>query len=331
MKRFTLIVVGIFITLNCFSQTSNWLWARQATGIDLQEGVSIATDAFGNVYATGYYTSAITFGSITLPTVTGRAIFIVKYSSTGIVLWAQKAGGTSVDNPRGITTDTAGNVYVTGIFQSATIVFGTYTLVNVNPGTTYDVFTAKYSPTGTVLWAKSAGGNSNDTGNAIITDSSGSVYITGYFSSPSIIFDTDTLINTSTGDMFFVKYDTGGNLLWAKCAGGGSTNVGTSVRTDKIGNEYVTGSFFSSSIVFDTTVLVNAGGFDIFVVKYDTNGNVIWAKSYGGTGGDFAHSITTDSLNNIYVTGDYSSPIIVFNPDTLINVDNTVVALICSL
>src|SRR5258707_1392540 len=102
--------------------------------------------------------------------------------------------------------------------------------------------------------------------------------------------------------------------LWAQSAGGtGQDNV-QSISTDAGSNVYVLGYFNSPSITFGTTSLTNAGGGanDLFIVKYDNSGNVIWAKSAGGTGQEFAYGITTDDSDNVYVTGYFQSPSITF-------------------
>jgi hypothetical protein len=98
------------------------------------------------------------------------------------------------------------------------------------------------------------------------------------------------------------------NWLWAKSAGGASYDYGQSIATDVNGNVYVTGYFYSPSLTFGTTTLTNMGLYDIFVVKYDANGNVLWAKSTGGTHLDEGYGISTDANGNVFVTGYFNSP-----------------------
>ncbi len=90
------------------------------------------------------------------------------------------------------------------------------------------MFVVKYDASGNVVWAKSAGGTSNDIGNGIAVDASGNSYVTGYFVSPTITFSTTTLTNASSGtsDMFVVKYDASGNVVWARSAGGTNYDSG---------------------------------------------------------------------------------------------------------
>ena len=119
-------------------------------------------------------------------------------------------------------------------------------------------------------WAKSAGGTTLDAGYSISTDAGGNVLVTGLFQSSSISFGSTTLTNAGGGylDIFVVKYDASGNALWAKSAGGTSSDDrGFAISTDASGNVLVTGSFQSSSITFGSITLTNAGSVDIFVAK----------------------------------------------------------------
>ena len=232
-------------------------------------------------------------------------------------LWANSAGGTTVDRGESIATDLNGNVLVTGFYSSAAITFGSITLTNASASGTDDIFIVKYDASGTVLWAKSAGGISDDFGRSITTDKDGNVLVTGGFSSPTITFGNMTLTNAVFNDIFVVKYDGSGNLLWAKSAGGNGIENGQSITTDAIGNVLITGIFDSPSLTFGTTTISNEGNSNIFVVKYDPSGNVLWAKSEGGTGGEFAQSISTDMSGNILVTGSFNGVSLTIGSTTL--------------
>ncbi len=232
--------------------------------------------------------------------------------------WAKSAGGNNTNVEQRIATDANGNVLVTGVFNSPTITFGTVTL------TTGSFFIVKYDASGNVLWAKSAGEQSQCYSRSIATDANGNVLVIGHFTSPTITFGTTTLINTNAfSDIFIVKYDANGNVLWAKSASGKTQDTGIGITTDANGNILVTGGFTSSTITFGITTLSNAdtslGGADIFIVKYDTNGNVLWAKSAGGNYSEFGTSVATDANGNVLVTGFFSSDTITFGIDTLTN------------
>ncbi len=310
-----------------YNALGNVLWAKSAGGKNsYDEGRSISTDASGNIFITGYYQGTPTFGTFTLTNSgQGTSMFLAKYDATGNVLWAKSATGNDDEEGRGISTDASGNVLVTGFFTSPTISFGTTTLNNIdNTGNTSDIFLVKYDPLGNVLWAKRAGGMSTDYGYSVSADPNGNVFVTGYFTSPTIIFGITTLTNAGGPDIFIVKYDVWGNVLWAKSAGGNFYDEGESVSTDGIGNVLITGNFQSSPITFGTNTLINTSGAnEIFIVKYDPSGNVLWAKSAGGASDDVGCSVSTDVNKNVLVTGYFNSPIITFSPNTLTNTDNS--------
>ncbi len=297
----------------------NVLWAKSAGGTGDDRGYSITTDVFGNVYVTGYFKSpTIVFDTITLTNSGSADVFTVKYDTNGNVLWAKRAGGSNLDFANSITTDGSGNVIVTGVFLSNSISFGSTTLTNPFVS---GMFIVKYSSSGTVIWAKKPQGTSygNDNGNYIITDISGNIYITGYFTSTTLTFDTISISAVTGNEMFIVKYSPTGSALWASRVGGFLNDSGNSIALDTAGNVYVIGTFSSPVIVFGSTSLTNASPTstdDIFILKYNSNGGKIWAKSMGGYKEDNGFSIASYSTG-FYITGSFLSDSIILGTQKL--------------
>ncbi|HLG33523.1 MAG TPA: SBBP repeat-containing protein [Bacteroidia bacterium] len=302
-----------------YNSAGNVLWAKSAGGIDSEVSFCASADSNGNVFVTGYFISpSVVFGTITLNN-TGYPysdIFIAKYDSAGNVLWAKSAGGVFPDAGYGVAADGNGNVFLTGNFTSASVTFGTTTLTATGGS---NFFITKYNSAGNVLWANTSGGSSTDYGNAAATDGSGNVYVTGYYSFFPVIFGTDTLSNAGQSDLFITKYDSLGNVLWTSSAGGSNIDIGISVATDAGGNVFMTGHFFSSSIAFATTVLNNNGNNDIFLVQYDSAGNVILAQSTGGSALESGQCVATGASDNVYVTGIFNSASVTFGTTVLNN------------
>jgi hypothetical protein len=318
-----LLTILIFALINLpnilFSQAPDWSWAKSSGSYGNDFGSSTSTDSFGNVFVTGTFNSdSISFGPITHFNIGAADMFIVKYDASGNVLWAKGSGATDTYS-YGISTDVFGNVYVTGRYGSAAITFGTITLVNSG---SWDIFIVKYDPNGNVLWAKSEGGPNSDYGFNTTTDDIGNVYISGRFDSPYITFGGNTVINGGNADMFIVKYDSIGNVLWANSFGAASDEVGNSIAADSNGNVYVTGYYVSPTIIIGLDTLTNSGGSDMFLVKYDSNGNIQWTKNAGGTGWDSGYSVDTDDSGYIYLTGYFHSPSIGLGAFTLTNTNN---------
>ena len=299
-----------------YDASGNVLWAKSAVNNvnGMSVGWSVCTDVFGNAYLTGYFLGAVSFGSYTLTSAGGYDIFLVKYDSSGNVLWAKSAGGTSSDAGSGVSTDPSGNAYLTGYFSSASITFGSFSLNNVGNG---DIFLAKYDSIGNVLWAKSAGGSGGDGANSIATDTLSNVYITGAFSSSLITFGPFTLTNVGSGSIFLAKYDSSGNVVWAKNTGGTGSDEGYYVVADVSGNAYLTGRYSSPSIIFGADTLVNMGGYDAFLARYDSSGNVRWAKGIGGTVLEQGFCVAIDKSYRTYITGGFTSPSLTFDSITV--------------
>lgn len=322
-----ILCAAVFLSVFCssvtLSQTLSWQWAHGAghTGEDMAE--SIVADDSGYVYATGSFASAtITFGAFTLTNAgVGTAdIILVKYNSNGTVVWAKSFGSADGDIGHGISLDANGNVYLTGWFSSSMVTMGNHVLLNSGNGTA-DVFVAKFTPSGNTLWAKSAGGIGADVAYSIAADVTGNTYITGMFLSPSATFGAHTLNNAggNAADIFIVCYNASGAVLWAKSAGGPAADIGYSAAVDANGNAYFTGWFASPSLSFGTNTITNAGGNDLFAVKYDATGNALWIRNVGGTGNEMGNSIASDNSGNIFIAGSFDSPSLSIGNATLTN------------
>ena len=327
MKKTILILAIISLIYQVsYAQAPGWQWAKSAGGVNEDEVITGVVDGIGNIYAAGYFESPImTFGSHTITNVGSDDNYLVKYDANGNVIWVKRSGGTCEDWINAVAVDSLGNVYVAGFFSSPIIAFDSISLMNTDTSChNYDLFLAKYDSSGNILWAKSVGGVNFQRANSIAIDTSGNIYVTGLFSSPNVTFGSYILTGNGEADVFLVKYDPNGNVIWAKSAGGPNIENVCSVVIDTFGNIIIAGAY-TLHITFGTytfTTLTN-GPHDIFLVKYDPNGNVIWAKSAGGPLDDEPNSISTDYQGNIFVAGYFYSQIITFDGDTLFNACTT--------
>ncbi len=235
--------------------------------------------------------------------------------------WAKSSGGISNDKGESITTDINGNIYVTGSFKSPSITIGTTVFTNADTSGLNscfdDLLIVKYDLNGNVIWAHCMGGTQNDYGVGITTDINGNIYVVGSFFSSAITFGNITLTSTGSMNFFIVKYNSSGNVIWAKSSTGSS--AGRGICADVHGNIYVIGDFNSATIALDSVVLTSVGSLDLFLAKYDTLGNVIWAKNAGGTDAEIGQSINVNANGNIFVTGQFHSPSVSFGSSTITN------------
>jgi hypothetical protein len=315
------------------------LWARRISGSSGDQISSVSVDSSGNVIVTGYYFSNplviyaaddSTF-AFTLSKSGFNDAFVVKYNSSGTPVWARRIGGTNDEYSSSSSTDSSGNVIVTGTYFSSLNIFAAndstsaFTLANsgVNDG-----YVVKYDSSGTPLWARRMGGTDNDNPNSVRTDSSGNVIVFVAYNSATLnIFAANgstvsfSLANSGQNDSVVVKYDSSGTPLWVRRLSGTLTEYGQSISTDSSGNIIVTGYYTSSTMNIlaanGTTVsftLTNTNtNNDSFVVKYDSSGTPLWARRISGTGSDIINSVSTDSSGNIVVAGTYTSTSLSFS------------------
>jgi gliding motility-associated-like protein len=246
-------------------------------------------------------------------------------------LWAHGNSGGGMDGwPCAV--DPAGNVFAAGItFNNNPVAFGTVSVPNIGVGI-YQSIIVKYDPNGTVQWANgTTNGDSYLMG--ITTDKNGNSFMFGTINSPSLQIGAITLTNpiSPKSQYFIAKYDPSGNVLWAVNAGNapGTVSVTTisyvmgtgGIATDANGNVYITTSFKVPSVTIGTYTLTNADPSgstqDVLIAKYDPSGNLVWAKSAGGTGDDQAFGITATDAGDVYIAGEFQSPSIAFGPSVI--------------
>ena len=234
-------------------------------------------------------------------------------AQTPVLSWAHTFGEASGDFGQGLVTDPMGNVYLTGNF-SGTVDFdpGTGVFELTAMGGNADIFVLKLTSSGDFVWAIAMGGAAYDAGRAIGIDDNGDLFITGRFGG-TVDFDpgsgTTNLISNGLDDVFVCKYTEAGDLLWAGSFGSTSFEIGQDVVIDGGGNALLTGNF-TGTVDFDpgpgVTNLTSTGDFDQFVVKWDGDGNLVWAKQLGGNSFDLGVTIDVDTLGNVYTAGHFS-------------------------
>ena len=262
------------VFLQKYDQSCHLLFTEQwgGAGNDVPRG--IAVDAGDNVYITG---STDSFGNGL------TQIFLLKYSSVGELQWSKTFGGSKNDFGNSVAVDTYGNVYVAGTTNS----YGAGAA---------DIILLKYDSSGNLLYYRTWGGTQNDYGTGVAVDSGGYVYVTGY---------TYRLGPTpGTSAVVLLKYDPSGNKLFQQTWGGTFNDFATGIAVDLDGHVYVVG--------YTKTNAITPGVPSAFLLKYDSSGNLLFQRFWGGNRGDFAYAVAVDTQENVYVTG-YSYS---FGPNT---------------
>lgn len=336
MKKIKLFLLASLL-LNNIINAQSWVWANNtAASSSREDAYYVKTDATGNVYVAGvFYGPTVTFGSVTLSN-SGSGysdVFLVKYSSSGSVIWAKRAGGSNVDEVTGLVIDAAGNILISGYFASSSITFGTTTLINTSGGTN-DTYTTKYDPNGNVLWSKAIGGWENETSYSLCTDAANNVYIVGAYNSYTLSAGSFSLINSSssvnTYDGYIIKYNSVGNTAWANSISGlnyfDDEFVNTVISDVSGANIYVTGSFMYG-VAIGTNTITNGSNTerDLFFAKFNAStGNHVTSSHIAGVGLEQPSGMARDASNNIYITGIYDSGTLTFGTHTINNNSATV-------
>ena len=216
--------------------------------------------------------------------------------------------------------DAAGNVYLAGNFTN-TVVLGGTTLSSLGG---VDVFVAKFNPVSNQFaWAQRAGGTGMDYATALAVSGT-SVYVAGYFASPTAAFGSATLTSAGGEDVFVAKLiDAGstGGFTWAQRAGGTGNDQASALALSGT-SVYVAGAFAGATAGFGSATLINSSGLnDVFVAKLsDTGptGSFAWAQRAGGMGNEQAFALAV-SGTSVYVAGPFASLTAGFGPTTLAN------------
>jgi len=203
------------------------------------------------------------------------------------VVWAKTLAGYYFDQSNGLALDHLGNIYIVG---------DSYGTIEGNTAVgAGDILVAKFNSTGNVLWVRFMGTSFIEDGNAIAVDSSGNVYITGK------TYTTGSLegqISSGSGDVVIAKYDTDGNLGWVRLLGSSDGEEGHSIVFDPSGYLYIAGD--TCGTLDGNSPLESE---DIFLAKYDINGNKIWVKLLGSTRYARSPDIALNAEGNILMTG----------------------------
>lgn len=281
------------------------LWSRVegSPGDDVARG--IATDAQGNTFITGSYSALAQFGGNTLGVQGDADVFVAKYGPDGDFLWVAHGGGPFDEQGSAVATDAEGNVFVCGRYRS-TCVFGAFTIGTANNN--FDAFLAKLDADGNWLWVRRAGDMGGEEATAVAVDGAGNCYITGWFSSPIAVFSSHQVSSVGGADIFLAKYGPTGTCIWVTSAGSGSSDQGNALALDDLGRPYVSGVVAGDTAHFGDISLPPEHGEadDLFLARYNAEGDCIWAVRAGGPGGDAATGLSFIERDVCVLSGQFT-------------------------
>lgn len=292
------VLLALSITVSVAEQPFDFIWAQRAGGFPN----SLAIDGQKNTYVCGYFYGTALFGSTNI-TSTATSAFLAKHDGEGNFQWVRALGSDSYAEAGAVAVNASGGVYVAGRFHGVSVSFGNTNLTSNGGGIHEDLFLAKYDTNGTFLWVQQFPGRPSTSRavTAAAVDGTGNIYITGNFAQGAT-FGAFSLSGNVNGSLFLAKFDSNGTCLWARAASGSLGTYAQGLATDPAGNPILTGHFQGSGS-FGTNNLSSAGSWDIFLMKYNPTGDVLWVRQAGGADDDYGYGVAVDSGSNIFSVG----------------------------
>ncbi len=325
---------GYDIYVAKFDSSNNFIWGRVANGaVNIPDSLSIdgatciALDNDGNVYIGGSFVKTLNFkdgnGNVVQNLSDGRndnnlnfEMFVAKYTTDGKFLWAEGGNSISVGDPNdlaaGLNTvsdivfDFDGYPYIAGTYSGKNFLGDSVSEVGGS-----DCFLASLYKDGSgAYWESVTGTPDNDYGMSITTDTLGYLNLLGVIGKGIMqLPDTSYTWNNNTGlnDTFISSYDINGKWYYSSFVGAGDFIIGNSMATGENGDTFLTGYFSGTSSFAGSTITLNSDstGRDGYMVRYDLNGNAIWARKFGYSTDVESNRITVDKDNNSYVMGTF--------------------------
>ena len=316
------------ITLNKYSTTNGMVikysedgnidWGKGFGDVSLNEVIS---NEGNSITVGGIYTcSELKIDTdITLTNPRNNCGVIIKFDSYGNGKWGKNIGGCQYMNITGMIEAEDKEIVTIGTFQNGTLNIDGLTSINnaSNTDTMLIKLNEKMIPNIDLMYSKSIGGSNTDAITSIKNTKDNGYIAGGYFRSSSMTIDGNTIRTKGDNDGLLIRYDNNGSANWVKSFGGSGDDKIQSVSETEEGN-YIVGGYFSGNITINENRINSNGSTDALIIKYDNNGDIIWANSFGGTGSDGINSVLKTKDEGCIAVG-YFTNSIVLNHETVVS------------
>jgi len=290
----------LFVAALDRSGEPQWLWT--AGGIDSDGANAVASAPDGGWLVGGSFSQTAEFQGTTLKSRGGTDAMLIKLAANGDVQWVRQFGGRYNDTISHLAVDPRGNVYVQGVFRD-TADWGGQPLT-AHGGSDNDIVLAKYDVNGDHLWSKGFGNAFNDVAGGLAVDPAGNITMVGSFDKSVSFGRGDDHRSSGEADAFIARFATDGTLAWARTYGAEREDIAFGVGTDAAGAS-VTIGWFQGSVDFGAGPLVSKGNKDVFALKLDARGGLVWAQSFGDHDHDQGRGVAIDDSGAAIIVGIY--------------------------
>lgn len=261
----------------------------------------------GSSIVTSEYSTNMTLGGFSLTHSGGADAFIAKLDAAGQPLWAKTLSGSDDDWLSQVAIDQQGNVVVVGEYSSMAQ-FNGVSLPYVGDN---EAFVAKLNENGEVLWTRQITNTGSADLQEVAIDGFGNIFVFGQYTQ-TLTIDTVNFSAGTSPNLLLVKYSPDGSINWVKSFGGTGIENALGIWVSDAGEAYCLGSFNWGTTI--GSIAITGGGlYDVLLFSVNPNGDVIWAKGYGGTGTDNGFGITGDNQGHIYACGSYMNTMAIDN------------------
>jgi hypothetical protein len=275
-----------------------WLWT--AGGVDSDGANTVAPAPDGGWLVGGSFTASAEFQQTTLKSRGGTDAMLIKLAANGDVEWVKQFGGRYNDTITHLATDARGNIYVQGIFRDVADWGGKP--LTAHGGADNDIVLAKYDVNGDHLWSQNFGNAFNDVAGGLTVDPAGNLTMVGSFDKSISFGPGDEHVSLGEADAFVARYTTEGKLAWARTYGADREDIAYGVAADAAGNT-VTVGWFQGAVDFGKGALVSKGNKDVFALKLDASGALVWAQRWGDRDHDQGRAVAVDDQGAAIVVG----------------------------
>jgi hypothetical protein len=276
------------------------VWETRLGAADYDYIQKVAVTPAGDVILAGYFYGTTLLGTDEYTAYGSQDIFIAAFDGEGNFLWSERAGGGMADYISSIDVDADNNIIISGYFYGE-IDFGDTLLT---AAASSDIFIARYSPEGELLWALAAGGSSSDQARSVSCDPEGNIYLAASFYYDFTFGDT-TLSTSNPVGVAVVKLNPEGLFQMAFQLNGTYLTPDVFLKADHVGNFYLSGNFSEEIFLGDSVFTAGPFNQDVFVARFGNDGEFLWASHGYSYSSDQAIGLDIDQSDNLYLSGHY--------------------------